>query len=119
MQFIVRGTKYELDQERLTFGEARAIERVTGVTFDKLAGDIMSTQALVWVAMKRAEPTLKFSDLDDLTFGEFEMLEDPPEVEADPTIPPPGKYEAALQVEVDHAEPPDDPSTATPGVTCS
>lgn len=120
MEFVVRGTKYEIDQDRLTFAEARAIERVVGLPFDKLdQSSLTATQAMIWVAMKRADPALKFTDLDDLEFGDFEIIEaDVPEVEADPTAT---RAAAALTRNFDAAGVLDDgpggPSTATPPAT--
>ena len=94
MRFIVDGTKYELDQKSITFAEGRAIEKVTGRTMGEIqrAGgdDVSTTQAMLWVAMKRQQPTMRFSDLDELPMGSIEMLpdedEEPAEAgEADPT----------------------------------
>lgn len=95
MRFRARGETYEFSERTLTFAEARAIERVTGLPFDKLEaeGGLSMMQAMVWVAMKRTDPTLRYSDLDDMPLGEFEQLDDDeppaggPEGEADPTIP--------------------------------
>lgn len=95
MKFIVRGTKYEFDQERLTFAEARAMERVTGMTFGEIGeaadkGDMACVQAFLWVAMKRTDPALKFVDLDDIPIGELERVpEEEPAAEPDPTQPAP------------------------------
>lgn len=90
MKFVVDGTKFEFDEDRLTFAEARAMEKATGRTMGEIgrAGgeDAASLQAMIWVAMKRSEPTLKFSDLDDMSMGSIEFLEDEPtEDDADPT----------------------------------
>jgi len=68
--FTVEGVEYTLVQSP-TFGEARAIEKVTGKSFAAISTNpelqtMDFTQALVWVSMKRVEPTLTFSDLDDL-----------------------------------------------------
>lgn len=80
MQFIVEGTKYDYDQNRLTFAEARAIEKATGRTMADItengAPDTSTIQAMIWVAMKRTEPTLRFSDLDDMSMGDIEILPD-------------------------------------------
>lgn len=81
MRFSVDGDTHEFDEERLTFGEGRALETVTGYAFGELsqhasAGELTVVQAFIWVALKRKEPTLKFSDLDDRAISEFEFLED-------------------------------------------
>lgn len=96
MRFVIDGTKYEFDENKVTFGEARALEKVTGQKFDDLTDaldppqrknpkgeleeatpDITALQAFIWVAMKRTDPTLKFSDLDDVAFGDIEGVSDP------------------------------------------
>lgn len=94
MKFVANGVKYELDDSKLTFAEARAVEKVTG----KSMGDIGRTgfdsaeilQAMIWVAMKREDPTLKHSDLDDMAIGDIEMIpeDDEQEASADPVDPP-------------------------------
>lgn len=88
ISFTVDSVDYEFDEAKVTFGEARAIEKVTGHTFGKLdnareAGEIAVTQAFIWVAMKRKDPTLTFSGLDDLAIGDIVFHEDPEEV---PTV---------------------------------
>lgn len=84
MRFSVDGVKHEFDEERLTFGEGRALEKVTGHTFGELPamsakGDLTVMQAFIWVALKRQEPTLGFSDLDDRAISDFEFHDDPAE----------------------------------------
>lgn len=75
MTVTVDGVAHEADLNRLTFAEARAIERITGESF----ADIMRTQsmtavqALVWVILKRDDPTLKFTDLDDRAINDFDL----------------------------------------------
>jgi hypothetical protein len=94
VKFVVNGVKYEFAQKKMTFAEAKAIQKVTKKTFGQVAdaaeqGDFEAMQAFVWVAMKKDDPTLKFSDLDDLELGEFEMIPDPDdeeETEADPPV---------------------------------
>lgn len=87
MKFVVDGTKYELDEMTLTFAEARAMQKATGLAFGEIGdragkGDLECVQALLWVAMKRTEHTKKFTDLDQMEIGSFEQLE---EGEPDPT----------------------------------
>lgn len=90
-EFIVQGETYQMiDPSKVTFAEADAIERTTGHTFQQIQGDDAVSgsarviQALLWVSMKRAKPELKFSDLNDLAFGDIEWPE-VEESEADPT----------------------------------
>lgn len=92
MKFVANGTKYEFDDARITFAEARQVEKVTGRTMAEIgrAGggeDITTLQAMIWVAMKRADPTLRFSDLDDMAMGDLEMIpeDDEPGEQPDPT----------------------------------
>lgn len=92
MKFIIEGTKYEFDDSRLTFAEARALEKATGRTMGEIGQsggtDATSLQAMIWVAMKRTDPTLKFSDLDEMSMGDIEFVEEiaaEPESEPDPT----------------------------------
>ena len=85
--FTVDGEHFTmLEPDRMTFAEARAVEKVTGLSFTQIGGDdvsITTTQALLWVSMKRARPELKFADLDDVAPGSIEW--DEAEPEADPT----------------------------------
>lgn len=85
-----------LDESKLTFAEARAVEKVSGRSFSELADPAVSgsmgvMQALLWVSMKRAEPTLKFADLDDMPIADFEWDDDEeagdPGESPDPTDP--------------------------------
>lgn len=92
-KFVIDGTTYEMIESRFTFAEARAVEKVSGVSFqDVMDGgaknaSIDVTQALLWISMKRVDPTLTFADLDDVAIDEIEWPEDDePEADApDPT----------------------------------
>ncbi len=69
MKITVDGQQYEFDQDRFMLSEARAIEKVCGVTFkewgDLLSGGSMEAlAALVWIVQKRENPELRFSDVD-------------------------------------------------------
>ena len=87
-KFEVDGVNYEFVQSP-TFGEARSIEKVTGIPFasmtdpSKQSIDLM--QALVWVSMRRVDPEITFDDLDDLDMGILAGLQEDQEAEADPT----------------------------------
>jgi hypothetical protein len=89
LEFTVNGEVYGLDVDRLTFAEARAFESHSGVSFveamenPKTRTTIDALQALVWIAVKRKEPTTKFSDLDDVELGS--IVSDEEEAEPDPT----------------------------------
>ena len=96
MRFVANGVKYEFDDERLTFAEAKAIQKAVGKSMGEIRKDpedITAMQAMVWVAMKRQDPTLTFFDLDDMAIGDIEFIpDDEPadqsEGEPDPTVPP-------------------------------
>lgn len=91
MRVTVDGKSHEFDMERLTFAEGRAIERVSGMPMSELGKGTPSltmVQALVWVALKRDDTRLQFSDLDDRAIADFglEQLDDEDEAPAsDPT----------------------------------
>jgi hypothetical protein len=78
MKFTIDGTTYEMAQSKVTFAEARAVEKVTGHTFQAIntSPDLRNStdvvQAMIWISMKRAEPTLTFSDLDDIAIDDIE-----------------------------------------------
>lgn len=77
MKFVANGVKYEFDDDRMTFAEARAIQKATGQTMGEIRKspeDIVTVQATIWVAMKRQDPTLRFSDLDDMAIGDIEWI---------------------------------------------
>lgn len=89
MKFVVNGVKYELDEEKVTFKEGKEIQKATGQTLGELRknpGDIAGDQALIWIAMKRQDPTLKFGDLDDMSMGDIEPIEDELPEETDPQV---------------------------------
>ena len=95
MRFTVDDKAYDYDDATMTFAEGRAIEKVTGRTFGEIGelaktGSLSAIQALVWVAMKRTEPTLKFSDLDDRAISAF-TFDDPEPEPGDPTDPTDGE----------------------------
>jgi hypothetical protein len=66
MKFEVDGTEYTF-VESPTFGEARAIEKVTGVSFADMGKPTVDTiQAQLWISMRRVDPAVTFDDLDDI-----------------------------------------------------
>lgn len=88
------GAKHSLDVERMTFAEARAVERVSGMSIAEVAGggSLTAVQALLWVTLKRSEPELRFADLDDRPIGDFTFdvtrdAEPDQDAEPDPTGP--------------------------------
>lgn len=114
MKFTIEGTTYELVQSKVTFAEARAIERVTGHTFAAITSDPElrnSTdiiQAMIWISMKRAQPTLTFSDIDDVEIDGIEWTKEDDDVAApDPTQPAPSSSPdvAAIEAEPTSTQP--------------
>lgn len=89
---VLDDVKHELDLDKMLFSEARAIQKVTGMTLPEAVdafnhGDVDVVQALVWVTVKRSQPTLTFSDLDSRAIGDAKIDIQPDEVsdETDPT----------------------------------
>lgn len=93
MRFTVKGEVHEFDENSITFAEARALEKVTGLTMATIGaaakgGSVTVVQALVWIACKRSATTLTFSDIDDWPISSVEIASDEPdadEAEPDPT----------------------------------
>ncbi len=95
LTFTVSGSKYELEVERVTFGEARRLEKITGLPFGKLAeamgdGSMEALQAFVWTAMRRVDHELAFDGLDDLAIAdvEFSAEDESDDTAAGPTLVP-------------------------------
>ena len=87
---LIKVGENEYDLSRLTIVEAEAIENVTGQKMqDALgSGTASSLRALVWVAMKRQEPTLRYKDV-DFALEDVEVITpDEAEAETDPTPDP-------------------------------
>ena len=86
-RFVHNGTTYTFTQ-RLTFAEGRAVEKFTGHVVAELGephvrGSSVVLQAMMWVTMKRVDPELKFTDLDDMSIDDFEFLPNDLQDEAD------------------------------------
>lgn len=76
--FRFEGVEYRIP--KLMLAEARAMQRVTGKTILEIGqgiakGDVECFDALIWVARKRTEPTLKFEDVDG-DLNSFEWVDD-------------------------------------------
>jgi hypothetical protein len=77
----IQGEAFEVDPGKLTFGEAKRIEAVTGQTFSQWGdllqnGSITALQALVWTLMRRTRPEVRFDDVDDIEFGQVSVEAD-------------------------------------------
>ena len=93
LRFKLDDSEVSLDLEKLMFAEARAIEKVTGQTFKEVGeslqrGSVEAIQAMAWVALKRAQPGLRFTDLDDRALSEVEITMDEPEEVSGETVEP-------------------------------
>lgn len=91
-EFKIDGETYSMIESKFTFAEGKALERVTGHTFQAIFRDpdvresLDVLQALMWVSMKRVKPELKFSDLEDLAIDDIEWVEDEPEADPQPPV---------------------------------
>lgn len=77
-KFEVDGVEYEL-VDSPTFGEAKAIEKVTGRPFSTMSDEnqpIDVMQAFVWISMRRSNPDITFDDLDDLDMSVLAGLQE-------------------------------------------
>lgn len=76
--FTLAGETFALVDSKLTFAEAAAFEKVTGILFaeamedERLGRSALAIQATLWISMKRVRPELKFSDLDSLSIDDIE-----------------------------------------------
>lgn len=73
------GAESTVNIDTLTFAEARAIEKVSGVRFVEMKNDaelfanMDMMQAMVWVAIKRVRPGFRYSDLDDVPMTDVDI----------------------------------------------
>jgi hypothetical protein len=84
--FKINNDAFELDTEKLLISECIAVEKVTGLTWSEweeavAKGSMTALKAGLWVAVKREQPELRFSEF-DFSWGDFEVPED--EVEESP-----------------------------------
>lgn len=78
MKFKANGNIYEMDEKSITFAEGKALEKVSGVPFTGVAqaavsGSLSALQGLIWIAVKRSDPGVKFDDLDDWAIDTIEF----------------------------------------------
>lgn len=90
IRVTVDGESYEADVNRLTFAEARAVEKKAGESMADImrTKSIASVQALIWVVVKRGDATLKFEDLDDREIADFDIEEIKDDEEGEATADP-------------------------------
>lgn len=63
--------RWDLDDTKVTFAEAKAAEHAGGFRWSERTGELTqgntaALQAILWILRKRDEPTLRFADLEDL-----------------------------------------------------
>lgn len=68
---LINGTEYELDPNKLSVGDACSVEDFYGAPFGKWAkdvseGSIKALKAFVTVLARKADPTLRSTDIDKL-----------------------------------------------------
>lgn len=69
IKFDVNGEPYEINTSTILNTEAIAAQKVTGMAYDDWlgaidSGDVLAVSAFVWIAMKRRQPDLRFSDVE-------------------------------------------------------
>lgn len=68
LRFTIEGDTYDLDMERILNVEAIAAQKVTGKKWDEILDDADKSDAeaitaVVWIALKRKNPDLRFTDV--------------------------------------------------------
>lgn len=93
MRIIIAGETYDLG--RVTLGEMAAVERATGRTWQELNNtnnpSVLATLALVYIALKRRDPSVKFTDdaVQNVSLEDMDIeLDDEPEQPAEPDPTP-------------------------------
>lgn len=81
MRIIVSGVEYPIT--RLTLGEGVAFEKLTGTKATSLVDEgvqsFLQLQTLVFIAMKRKNPTMRFSETENIAFEDVDLELDPGE----------------------------------------
>lgn len=78
--FKINDDTFMLDTERLLMSECIAIEKVTGQTWQEWQqavsnGSMTALKAGLWIAVKRQQPELRFSEF-DFAWSDFEVVEE-------------------------------------------
>lgn len=76
MKVTVNGTTHDVAMDSMPFDEACEIEDVTGQTITEWAaalskGSAKACRALALVLAKRADPSVRWSDIGQMDFGKF------------------------------------------------
>ncbi len=73
----LNGKEYPLvTPDKLTLGEAADAERITGQGYDLLEGGALALLALVYVSVRRVDPTVDVDDIRMLGGGDIEVQMD-------------------------------------------
>lgn len=83
--FEVEGVEYEIP-DRFTLGELADIEEITGQAYDPEKSGARMTLAIVYIAMRQKDPTVKLADVRGFDMGELVFPED-----AEEETSPPGQ----------------------------
>jgi hypothetical protein len=75
VKFTLDDKAGEIDLDKLMFSEGRAIEKVCGEPLGEWSkklqqGSVLAIQALAWIALKRTNPGISFSDLDEIAIND-------------------------------------------------
>lgn len=116
----IHGKSYEIDATTFTNKEGMDIERVTDMTFDQwnerlAAGSMLAMTALVWILLKRDEPTLRFSEV-EFTLADLLGSPDEGSFTKDESDGPSGEFvPGGATAEFDAANPTSAPVPSTDG----
>lgn len=75
-RFKVKGEPYEIDGAKLTLDEVSEIEAYFDADYDDLYQG-QQTKAIIYVAMKRANPNITWKEVGALTGGDIEEITTP------------------------------------------
>lgn len=89
MKIIINDETYDFDPQSMTNIEAMALERAVGMTMGEWQkalqdGSTTALTGIVWLAMRRRDPGVKFSDV-TFAFGALRVEDDEDEAPVDPT----------------------------------
>lgn len=103
-------TVWPFEPQKLLSSEAIALEKVTGFTYEEfgqqvLRGSMLARRALLWVYLKRGEPTLRFDQLDppveaiELSFDPDELTKIRDEVFKNQDLTDSERYQALEEID--------------------
>ncbi|KAF4408654.1 hypothetical protein [Streptomyces lycii] len=117
--------RWDLDNVKATFAEAKAAEAVANFSWVRLGqelgeGNLAVLQAALWILRKREEPTLKFADLEDLPLGAVAVEHSPAEKQfmrehilTDPSLSEPERAATLKMLELEDEPEADAPKAET------